>query len=889
MSASTVSQLDDRRTLVKVSSSFPAELLPLLERANLRPSHDGEPVKGFLVDGSKDCWEEFKKAKSLRVPLACIRKGPLPYLPAGWEWRPSAKLQNFWVAVQAKHPGFNPEPDDPGEWILSWDDRLLPAGEEQKLYKKKERPWRPETWVRVGQLRFLPTWLLDDPRFVYLRRTRKVEPYFHQPRPGQWVEAASEPETQTYSPRKKIWLPPHPGELNKTFLTGREMLARIPWEQSFQLSVAGWPLWAVPVTYLLWLASGGEFTGREAPKAYFLRPAQLLRGTGRWLTDEYREGDRCPLRLATPSPVITWKEVREYGSGNMVAYDPIPGQAVSDPNLKSYRYVPQVIVRRVPVADITNIPLPNLPQLWEGTQKFGPLYATLLRGLVTYLNSAEGQAQLEELDERHQLRPDNYQDSSLWREWSPRGCWTGNPVWISPGTIKDIAQEDLKKPEEWAAFKKFTQRAQVRILGSQREVARIWEPEIHEGYTETLYAPPFEHQHFFFRDLGQVELEPLFQSFPLAPLCPPVWVQKGWGCCRETLEYQPVLSRKRRRGGKFAAGYTSHALYQGNDTSPRLPTLFSFHCGEWLEDEEAYCQIVPERNWAEETVTVSYPGVFYQPWGSAHGNPLYLSNGRPRTKAQRLQQAAISEDIDPTPGEWRLGLVDTTGGGTRIRDLYPSFAAEEEDANWELLPEVTVRRLVLKVWEHPDTGEEVPYWIESGRQFPTPGIPDEEEEAEVEALKILSRWQERFQQLRDRWVRAWEALSRPGSDREAFHQERQEALDQLDTIQEYLRVDVLGWIDSDNPLRRDALQTLQEARQAIRDGGMAEEEFPPLPEDLDPSLVKLQLLTQMTRGWFDREGKLRPHFRKFLRFRRERGKKTSLPWGRTLARRWQCN
>lgn len=95
--------------------------------------------------------------------------------------------------------------------------------------------WHARAWLRLEDMAKLPTKLLDN---IFVPIDRAVAPYIG------WRDNEDGPGDQ----------PP------REFLTGRELLARCPWNKSFQVDIASWPLQYVPIKYLRWFVGDGKFT-----------------------------------------------------------------------------------------------------------------------------------------------------------------------------------------------------------------------------------------------------------------------------------------------------------------------------------------------------------------------------------------------------------------------------------------------------------------------------------------------------------------------------------------------------------------------------------------------------------------------------------------------------
>lgn len=118
-------------------------------------------------------------------------------------------------------------------------------------------------------------------------------------RQGGWVFKTKSGLTTGFT---KEWIKSAP--LEREWMSGEEILQHCPIEASFQISVAGWPFYLIPIKYLLWLASGGEYTGANAPKKKVYFPTKeaytsyvpILKPTG-WEVKEI-EVPECPGHIS---------------------------------------------------------------------------------------------------------------------------------------------------------------------------------------------------------------------------------------------------------------------------------------------------------------------------------------------------------------------------------------------------------------------------------------------------------------------------------------------------------------------------------------------------------------------------------------------------------------
>jgi hypothetical protein len=230
-----------------------------------------------------------------------------------------------------------------------------------------------KTWVRVAHLAQLPWWLLLDQRKVYLERDDRTTRYFspREIREGKW------------------------------YLTGREILQRVPLEKSFLMSVMGWPLAYIPLKYLVWLASGGEFSGPDAPQ----------------ITVEHYPPKGCKtVQVWKFRPVVLRTGYYRSQDGNTLTIK--HGQ----PCWQAYPM---------------DVPLPT--KSWQTREPacFGPLFPGPLKDAIyAYLESAEARDQLDKLGRD----PD-----CEWSDFYPHGVWTDDVEAYKPAEIHET-------PRTWRIF-----------------------------------------------------------------------------------------------------------------------------------------------------------------------------------------------------------------------------------------------------------------------------------------------------------------------------------------------------------------------------------------------------------------------------------------------------
>lgn len=343
------------------------------------------------------------EARAVCVPatpdwvVKCLGRKKLPILVGervpmrGYDLYPlgdSGFLADVWVPRRREYDDLALV-TDPGDWPV-------PVPNESSK-------WHPRCYVPVASLERMPLWLLCDPSRVFLGGPEAKIYMNDLELKGRGVRSVPVPGAEgsvDHVPVKVFTRKPL-----KTFLTGPEILARLPRKGSVMMSVAGWPLRYVPIRYLDFLASRGQLPRKLSDLDGLIRARDSVRSG----TDE----------------------VFEYGPPRFV-------------ETEAYHFTP----RGLRVVTLRHVVFGRYRTLNESFRGRDPRADPFTRCLHKYLSSCEGRERLRAaglLDEGWAL---DIEEEVPWREDQEalrgiKGTWVGRNVG---------GREEYRELDDWDQF-----------------------------------------------------------------------------------------------------------------------------------------------------------------------------------------------------------------------------------------------------------------------------------------------------------------------------------------------------------------------------------------------------------------------------------------------------